>query len=541
MRKFYTILTALFCTSCIMVQAQNFSFERRIMVTDTVEDEGIFFAASSDDAEQENDEIDALFDDDLDAGWEGAPEDQNILTCGMRFRNVLIPQGATIDSAFITVWSHEGKSSDDVARLTIVTEATDNAGTFTEDALITDRAQGSQSVVWEVDEEWEIWEPYRTPDLAELVQEVVDRGGWDAGNAISFLFKGEDQGPSDFENAREWESFENISDPEDGGDGQNHPERVPLLSVYYSVQSGRIEIPIMVTDTIEDEGIVFAASSDDAEQENDEIDALYDDDLDAGWEGAPEDQNILTCGLRFRNLAIPHGARIDSAFVMVWSHEGKSSDDVARLTIVAEATDDAETFTEDALITDRPQTDEEVVWEVDEEWLIWEMYRTPDLSAVVQEVVDRSGWSAGNSIALLFKGEDQGPSDFENAREWESFENISDPEDGGDGQNHPERVPRLVIYYSSGGSSSVRSLAQGFHQLLVYPNPVADATVTVALESEHASKINLFNIDGQLVYSRQFEFGNQQQIDVSNLVAGTYIVRADQNGKSYISKLIIAE
>jgi hypothetical protein len=29
---------------------------------------------------------------------------------------------------------------------------------------------------------------------------------------------------SEDENARELESFENIADPEDGGDGQHHPE-----------------------------------------------------------------------------------------------------------------------------------------------------------------------------------------------------------------------------------------------------------------------------------------------------------------------------
>lgn len=58
--------------------------------------------------------------------------------------------------------------------------------------------------------------------------------------------------------------------------------------------------------------MTFAASSDDAEQESDEIDALFDDDIDTGWEGAPKDFNILTCCLRFQNICIPKGARIKS-------------------------------------------------------------------------------------------------------------------------------------------------------------------------------------------------------------------------------------
>ncbi|MBK8426934.1 MAG: hypothetical protein IPL27_13600 [Lewinellaceae bacterium] len=173
------ILTAV----CSVANAQNFVMQSVITVTDTINDEGVVFEASSDDAEQENDAIDALYDDDLDAGWEGAPEDQKALTTGLRFRNIAIPQGAVIDSAFLLVWSHEGKSADDVARITITGEATDNAQTFTEDALITARPRTTASLLWEVAEEWELWGAYQTPDLKEIVQEIVDRSGWQMGNS----------------------------------------------------------------------------------------------------------------------------------------------------------------------------------------------------------------------------------------------------------------------------------------------------------------------------------------------------------------------
>ena len=105
------ILLLVLLASTTLAFGQNFSFSRHIMVTDTITDEGVTLAVSSDDAEQENDEIDSLFDDDLDAGWEGDPEDLNVLTCGLRFRNILIPQGATIDSAFIIVYSPRGQIS----------------------------------------------------------------------------------------------------------------------------------------------------------------------------------------------------------------------------------------------------------------------------------------------------------------------------------------------------------------------------------------------------------------------------------------------
>ena len=440
------------------VNGQSLRISRYIMVTDTVPgEEGGVLIRSTDDAEQENDEIDTLQDDDIDVGWEGEPDDQNILTCGLRFRNIAIPQGATIDSAYLILNSHEAKDADNVARITIVGEATDDAQTFTEDALISDRPATTASLLWETNEAWGLWTFHRTPDLSGIVQEIVNREGWESGNSLAFIMSGEDQGPAEIKNTREFESFENIADPEEGGDGQNHPERRPELVIFYSVESAVLEVPIIATGGItvdEDTGLELEVSSDDAEQENDEIDSLLDDDIDAGWEGEPEDQNILTAGLRFQNIFIPKGAVIDSAFIEVTSHEAKDADNVARINIYGEATDNAQTFTEDALITDRPSTNATVLWESNEAWGLWTDHRLPDVKTIVQEVIDRDGWEAGNAIAFVLQGEDQGPAEIKNTREWESYENIADPEEGGDGMNHPERRPRLIIYYSSGASNT---------------------------------------------------------------------------------------
>ncbi|MEM1320485.1 MAG: T9SS type A sorting domain-containing protein [Bacteroidota bacterium] len=534
------ILFLVFISLSFSAEGQNLRFSRYIIATDTITDSGVTFAASSDDAEQENDEIDALFDDDIDAGWEGEPEDLNTLTAGMRFQNIFIPQGATIDSAYIIVYSHEAKTPEDVARITIAGEATDHTETFTETELITARPQTSASLLWEVNEAWGLWTPHRTPDLKDIVQEIVDRGGWQSGNALSFFFLGEDQGPSEVENAREWESFENIADPEDGGDGQNRPERVPELVIYYSVKAGLFTQAIIATDTITDSGVTFAASSDDAEQENDEIDALFDDDIDAGWEGEPEDLNILTAGLRFQHIGIPQGAIIDSAFIEVVSHEAKTAEDVARITIVGEATDNAQTFTEDQLITDRPRTSESMLWEVNEEWGLWTTHRTPNIKNIIQEIVNRNGWEAGNALALLLLGEDQGPSEVENAREFESYENIADPEDGGDGQNHPDRVPRLIIYFSSPNetTSVFNPAVADVKPLHLYPNPASNA-LTVELGNEKAATIQVFNVNGQLLQLIESDWGHKVEVNTSALQPGVYFVQAEQAGTSYIQKLII--
>ena len=233
--KYLYVLIIISAFSSSILYAQSIKIERRILATDTILTGGVKVPVSTDDAEQENNEMDALFDDDLDAGWEGAPEDQNILTAGIRFRQIDIPQGAKIDSAFITIWSHEGKSADDIANINIYVDANVNAPTFKLDSLISKRTLSLNTVKWIENKQWKIWQPYRTPDISSLLKEMVSKPSWKSGNPLAFIFAGENQGPSEVENAREFESFENIADPSDGGDGQRHPERIPLLTVYYSL------------------------------------------------------------------------------------------------------------------------------------------------------------------------------------------------------------------------------------------------------------------------------------------------------------------
>ncbi len=532
----------------ISFSVQKVTVEYRIVKngtpkTDTLDNGKIVtYFTSSDDAEQENDEMDALFDDDLDAGWQGAPEDQNILTAGLRFQNIGIPKGAKIITAYMEICSHEEKSAEDVADLTIYGEANDNPATFDLDNLISARPKTNAQINWKVNEKWGLWTYHKSPELSSIIQEIVNRNGWKSGNAMAIVLAGKNQGPSDLENAREFESFENIADPEEGGDGNNHPERVPKLVITYEIEgNAMIEIPIVrngepITDTLDGGTVItFETSSDDAEQENDEMDALYDDDLDAGWQGAPEDQNILTLGLRFQNVLIPAKARIDSAFIQVVSHEAKSSEDVAEITIYGEANDNPETYNLESLITDRPKTSAQIDWTVDEEWGLWTTHRTPDLKSIVQELVNRQNWNAGNSIAFTFAGKNQGPSDLENAREMESFENIADPEEGGDGKNHPDRVPKLIVYYTVVGTSVEDNNSA---ILNVYPNP-SNGIINIEISQDANYTINVTDINGNIVASFNQYFSKIATINLSNLANGSYIIELKKGSQANYHNIII--
>ena len=105
-------------------------------------------------------------------------------------------------------------------------------------------------------------------------------------------------------------------------------------------------------------------------------------------------------GARFRNVAIPNGATISGAHVELKAHRDRA--DTAALTVFGEASDDAPTFTKMKRdISSRAATTASVDW-APSEWRKNDLYRTSDLSSVLQEIIERSGWTEGNALALIF-------------------------------------------------------------------------------------------------------------------------------------------
>lgn len=277
-------------------------------------------------------------------------------------------------------------------------------------------------------------------------------------------------------------------------------------------------------------------STDDAEQLNNAIDKLYDDDLDAGWEG--DEFNVAITGLRFRNVNVPKGAIIDSAYIQLFAHEDEG--DPALITIRAEAADSSVTYNDVDLISARPTTTASVFWNATEKWVIWTQYRTPDLKNLVQEVVNRAGWKAGNALAFSLTGQDQGASPLDNARDMESFENVEDPDDGGDGLNHPERIPKLFIYYRLSTSTKQLMLVK---TLTVAPNPVHSGNIalnTAPFQGQDAA-IRLLDANGRAL--RQWNFSNLQDartnLSVDGLPAGLHYLELRTALELGVAKVVL--
>jgi hypothetical protein len=146
--------------------------------------------------------------------------------------------------------------------------------------------------------------------------------------------------------------------------------------------------------------VSVSTSSDDAEEWGGGNMYLDSSDLELINDPSRSDQIV---GMRFQNIQIPRGATITSATIEFETDEIDSG--VTNLTFKAQAVDDAPTFTASLNnISSRTKTFAAVAWDPPAWNIESEKHQTPDLSAIIQEVISRPGWNSGNSLVVIVTG-----------------------------------------------------------------------------------------------------------------------------------------
>ena len=113
--------------------------------------------------------------------------------------------------------------------------------------------------------------------------------------------------------------------------------------------------------------------------------------------------NARIVGLRFQKVPVPPGAVITSAYVEFTGYAAVST--ATSLMIQGQAHDNAPVFTTATKnLSNRVKTTASAAWTSMPAWVANGVYHSPDLSAVVQEVVDRAGWVQNNALVLLVTG-----------------------------------------------------------------------------------------------------------------------------------------
>ncbi len=150
------------------------------------------------------------------------------------------------------------------------------------------------------------------------------------------------------------------------------------------------------------------ASSDDAEENASTSMSLTSSDLeltcDTGTSPCPSnDSGKQSIGMRFGSLGIPKNATINSAYIVFTAKEAQS--EATNVTFNGQAADNAPTFTTTSgNISSRTKTTASASWSSLPAWTVGNTYRSPDLSPIVQEIVNRSGWASGNAAAMIVTG-----------------------------------------------------------------------------------------------------------------------------------------
>jgi hypothetical protein len=121
----------------------------------------------------------------------------------------------------------------------------------------------------------------------------------------------------------------------------------------------------------------------------------------------PEWQGPQIVALRFQGLPLPPGSIITSASIEFTTDHPQSEPTLLRLQ--AQATDNAPAVEwEPYNISSRPRSAAFVSWSYVPAWATrGEAHRTPNLSAIVQEIVNRPGWQEGNALMFLVTGSGQ--------------------------------------------------------------------------------------------------------------------------------------
>lgn len=191
--------------------------------------------------------------------------------------------------------------------------------------------------------------------------------------------------------------------------------------------------------------------------------AMYLDSSDLELVNDPTFWGNQTVGIRFTGLTVPRGATILNAAIEFETKE--VSQDTTAVTFFAQASDNAPAFTSATYnVSSRTKSAASVAWNNIPAWsTLNEKHLSPNLASIVQEVVNRSGWTAGNSMVFIITG-----TGTRTAKAYDGY---------------PTSAPLLQITYSTGNAPTAT------------PTAVTTATSTPAAQSIHFGVVGDFGAD----------------------------------------------
>jgi hypothetical protein len=266
-------------------------------------------------------------------------------------------------------------------------------------------------------------------------------------------------------------------------------------------------------------------------EDNDDMEEYYDGPDPVGFmDAGSSDLELCTednkqyCGIIFRSVQIPVGATITNAYVQFTADDDNNEAISLEIWGAAEATVTAPFDTLAFGVSSHPHTTALVTWEPPE-WMVLEerglAQQTPDLKAIIQEIIGLTGWVPGNNIMIVLTDPDEATKIH---RESEAYEDDTD------------FPAELFVTYTEG--TDIEYLNSDDFSSLIYPNPT-EGKLFIINPSKDKFNYEIYSITGKLVASRRNITGSTAEVDLSNLAKGAYFVNVMTTEKTKTNKLIL--
>ncbi|MFT6017340.1 MAG: hypothetical protein ACI9CQ_000113 [Saprospiraceae bacterium] len=480
----------------------------------------------SDDAEEKPSGSVSVGSSDLEMMEDGS----NTQKVGLRFQNPGIPNAATIVNAYVQFTCDETEDLDPVS-ISIFGEAADNPTTFVKSSNnISSRSKTNAVAQWSPTEPWIIDEQtvkQQTSDLTAILQEIVNRPGYDFNNAIALILEGSGRRVAKSFDKSEIEAaklvvelrYVCVDDDEDGvcnnlddcplspnnpgtpcDDG--NPETIGGVINENCICESRLPIGEACAR--------IASGNDDAEELSSGSLKIGSSDLEL-----MVDKSTQVIGLRFTGMDIPAGVNISSAKLQFTVDEDENINP-CNFTLYGEANNNPAGFVNTPYnISNRSKTNANVSWSP-EDWTnegeAGEDQESVDLSPVLQELVNRPGYGASSPICILFEGVGM--------RVAMAYE------------KNPNSAPELCVEWdlsmdivegSAGEYQEEEQLLVKSTRLEVIPNPASDYVRLLfeAITEEKIVALAILDVNGKVLLQevRQMKKG-AREIRISNLDLG---------------------
>ena len=164
-----------------------------------------------------------------------------------------------------------------------------------------------------------------------------------------------------------------------------------------------------------------------------------------------------TVGLRFQSVGVPPSSVVLRSWLQLTADEVRN--ETSKFTICAEAVGDARPFSSTSRnISGRQPTNNCVLWSQVRPWSENDIEKSPDISAVIQEVLDGAGWKKDAALVLLISGEGKRTSrSFDGSKDEAALLHIEFMQYQSYDKKMEEKIDGVIEYALSGFTASMHS------------------------------------------------------------------------------------